>query len=345
VSVSPPTQRAARADVEPGHARKASRPRNPRRAALVVVAVLGFALAAAPFAFNMFARAPKGAVMLADFKPFMTSQRLDGFQSDIRQIGAAVHEVDSKATPRLAARAPHGKHHAPGTTYRSFSRQWPTINSTMTNLLDNVQGNLGNYQAVAALPSFRLFPWFFVIPGVLILGFALLGLFGIASGSLVRIALVALGVGLVLAPVAFQMFTRAPKGGHMMSEFKQIETTQNVERIQGYFSTMAVGQGAIRLDVVPALKRTGLTSAQLAHQFPALTALDRDWIHILNDMTPMIGAMSDNVTSYEAISALPPFPLFPWFFVIPGVLVAGLGWSSRVGKNAAKPPTSDEGVS
>ena len=36
--------------------------------------------------------------------------------------------------------------------------------------MDEVQGNLGNYQAVAALPSFTLFPWFFVIPGVLIAG-------------------------------------------------------------------------------------------------------------------------------------------------------------------------------
>jgi hypothetical protein len=40
-------------------------------------------------------------------------------------------------------------------------------------------------------------------------------------------------------------------------------------------------------------------------------------------MTPMIGAMSDNVSNYQAVAALPPFPLFPWFFVAPGLLVAG----------------------
>jgi hypothetical protein len=75
---------------------------------------------------------------------------------------------------------------------------------------------------------------------------------------------------------------------------------------------------------VPALEKSGLTQTEVAERFPALTALDRDWVHILNDMTPMIGAMSDNVTNYQAIASLPPFPLFPWFFVIPGVLVAGL---------------------
>jgi hypothetical protein len=87
---------------------------------------------------------------------------------------------------------------------------------------------------------------------------------------------------------------------------------------------MAVGQGAIRLDVIPALERSGLTSAQIATRYPAVTALDADWVHILNDMTPMIGVMSDSVTGYEAVASLPPFPLFPWFFVAPGLVVAGL---------------------
>jgi uncharacterized membrane protein len=42
-------------------------------------------------------------------------------------------------------------------------------------------------------------------------------------------------------------------------------------------------------------------------------------------MTPMIGAMSDNVANYQAIRSLPPFPLFPWFFVIPGAAVVAVG--------------------
>jgi hypothetical protein len=38
----------------------------------------------------------------------------------------------------------------------------------------------------------------------------------------------------------------------------------------------------------------------------------------------MIGAMSNSVPRYQAIAALPPFPLFPWFFVIPGLALAVL---------------------
>jgi hypothetical protein len=304
----------------------ASRPRpaGTQRVLLVVVAVIGLGLAAAPFAFDMFSRAPKGAVMLTEFKPFMTSQRLDGFQNDMGQINAAVHEIDTQATPRLAAGGGNGHRSGAGPSYRTFDAQWPAIDSTMTHLLGQVQGNLANYSDVAALPSFRLFPWFFLIPGVLIFGLALAALFGALRTVAVRISLVVLGIGLILAPVAFGMFNRAPHGAQMMSAFRSIETTQNVTRIQGYFSTMAVGQGAIRIDLVPALEHTGLTAAQVAQRYPAMTRLDRHWVHILNDMTPMIGAMSDSVPDYQAITALPPFTLFPWFFVIPGALIIAL---------------------
>jgi hypothetical protein len=40
-----------------------------------------------------------------------------------------------------------------------------------------MQSNVSNYQQVDSLPNFRLFIWFFEIPGVLIAIFALLGLF------------------------------------------------------------------------------------------------------------------------------------------------------------------------
>lgn len=288
-------------------------------ATLVIIAVFGIALALAPVAFQMFSRAPKGAVMLADFKPFMTTQRLNGFDTDLAQIRGAVSSINAAHPPAAAA----------SSTYQTFAAQWPAIDSTMSDLLDKVQANKGNYDAVAALPSFRLFPWFFVIPGVLIAAVAGLALWRPRQAGSARVALIALAIGLILAPVAFQMFNRAPKGGRMMTAFSSIETDAKVEQIQQYFSSMAVGQGAIRLDIEPALVRTG-------HPIAAVTTLDVNWVHILNDMTPMIGAMSDNVGNYQAIKALPPFPLFPWFFVIPGVLVGGLALAGRA---RPAPPT------
>ena len=290
---------------------------------LIALVVLGIALAAAPVAFQMFTRAPKGAQMLSDFKPFMTAQRLGGYQHEIGQIDAAVHEVDGPITQRI------GTKQVTGSDYAQLQQQWPTIHADMTDLLDKVQANRGNYNAVAALPSFKLFPWFFVIPGLLIAATAGVALARPGTRRVATVILAVLGIGLIAAPAVFQMFTRAPQGGRMMTAFKTIETRRKVTTIQGYFATMAVGQGAVRLDIEPALQKSGLDAAAIAQRYPAITALDRDWVHILNDMTPMIGAMSDNVDNYQAIKALPPFPLFPYFFVIPGALVAALAVAAR----------------
>jgi hypothetical protein len=307
--------------------RPAAAASRPKTWALAFLAVIGAALIIMPLAFNMFNRAPKGATMLSEFKPFMTTTRLDGFQQDIKQINAGVQQANERVAPFLSSASNTGtvnptRFSVEYPTFAAFSKQWVAIDGQMTNLLNDVQGNLGNYWAVAALPSFRLFPWFFVVPGVLIL--ALLGLYLLQGSwwSTVRWVLFALGIGLILAPAVFEMFDRAPKGGQMMSAFRNIETVSNVQSIQGDFGTMAVGQGAIRLELVPALEKKGLTPTQIQTHFPAVATLDGQWVHILNDMTPMIGAMSDNVTNYQAIAALPPFPLFPYFFVIPGLFVA-----------------------
>jgi hypothetical protein len=58
-------------------------------------------------------------------------------------------------------------------------------------------------------------------------------------------------------------------------------------------------------------------------------------------MAPMIGAMADNVGNFDAVAALPPFWLFPWFFVIPGVAVAALGVAAR--PRPTDQPQDDQG--
>jgi len=297
-----------------------------------------------PFAFDMFGKTPKGAVMIAGFKPYMTEARLNGYQAELRQIDAGVRQTETTVAPVLTGGGGSSNFADRYPDFASFDHQWPAIDVKMTGLMNEVQGNLGNYLAVAALPSFRLFPWFFVLPGVLIAGCAVGALVRLSRWQRFRWVLVALGIGLIAAPGIFQMFQRAPDGGHMMTAFKDIETVTNVEQIQGYFGSMAVGQGAIRLEIVPALERTGLSRAEIAARFPAVATLDADWVHILNDMTPMIGAMSDNVANYQAIASLPPFPLFPWFFVLPGALVVGLVFAGGLSRKSVLAPAPEQPV-
>jgi hypothetical protein len=296
------------------------------RRALVVLLVIGLGLAAAPLAFDMFDRGPKGAEMMVEFKPFMTDARLSGFQRHIANIEAGVREADGPVARTLegSGAAAHKRYDRRFPGFAEFRADWGPIYADMRELLDTIQANTVNYEAMVALPSFKLFPWFFVIPGGLVALLALAALVAPRTRPTLRWAFVAVGIALVIAPFALQLFDRAPKGAEMMKAFKTIETRKKVVDMQNNFGTIAVGQGALRLDVVPALRKSGLSSREIAQRFPDLTRLDRGWIGILNDMTPMIGAMSDNVDNYEAISGLPAFGLFPWFFVLPGLLIAGL---------------------
>jgi hypothetical protein len=305
---------------------------------LVVLAVIGIGLILAPVAFGMFTKAPDGASMMTSFSPFMTTHRLDGFQTDMGDVGNAVAQGQRaiRNTDRTAAGSRIVAHIAP--PFHAFARQWRAVNSDMGGMLVKIKANLPNYQAMAALPSFRLFPWFFLIPGTILLILAGAGLVRAGAWRALRWVAVVLGVALVLAPVGFQMFSRAPKGAQMMSTFKTIETRHHLRRIQSYFSDMAVGQGLVQLDLLPALRRADLSAAQIQARYPALNTLDVNWVHILNDMTPMIAAMSNNIGNYQAISSLPSFQLFPWFFVFPGVIVivfALLGDRPRRGRGVA----------
>ena len=310
----------------------------PKRWPRAVVAVIGLGLILAPVAFGMFSKAPRGASMMTSFSPFMTRHRLDGFQADMRDVGSAVNQGQQAILDTVRTSRGHQAVARVAPQFHTFARQWRGVDADMGGMLVTIKANLPNYQAVTALPSFRLFPWFFVIPGAILLLLGAAGLARAAAWRSLRWVAVGFGIALVLAPVGFQMFSRAPKGARMMSTFKTIETRHHLRRIQTYFSEMAVGQGLVQLQLVPGLRHTGLSSAQIQARYPALNTLDANWVHILNDMTPMIAAMSNNIDNYQAISSLPSFRLFPWFFALPGVIVivfALLGGRRR-GRGAAE---------
>jgi hypothetical protein len=302
----------------------ASPPRPARRWHLLAIAALGVGLALAPVAFQMFTRAPGGGEMIVDFEPYMTPARLAAFADELDEIDAAQREaadaLDGLPADQLA-RYPSAV---------TFVEQWPAIDSDMRSMLATMEANVGNYRGVAALPPFALFPWFFVLPGLLLFGVAGWTLWadrGRAPARLRHRALVVLGVGLLAAPAMFGMFTRAPGGATMIDGFRPFMTEAKVTEIQGYFLTIGAGEGQLRRSVVPDLSAAGQLPPEQV--LPAAQQLSEDWPAISGDLAPMVGTMADNVTRFQGIAALPPFGLFPWFFVIPGLAVVWLAWRCR----------------
>lgn len=292
-----------------------------RRWPLAAVAVLGAGLALAPVGFRMFERAPAGGDMLDGFGTYMDLEEIGSFRSHLDEIGAARDEV----SPLLAP----GGADLPAT--RAFDDAWPGIDGTMTEMLDSMEANIDEFEGVAALPPFAAFPWFFVAPGLLLVAGAVWA-WRRPGARGPRIALGALAVGLLAAPVALQMFTRAPGGARMIDDFAPMMTDERVLEVQGHFLVLGSAEGELRHAVLP---------ANPAGSLPAVESLVADWPGTSADMAPMIGAMVDNLDNYRAVAALPPFDLFPWFFVAPGVLVLALLAAGRPRRGTA-PATSPD---
>ncbi len=302
-----------------------------RRGPIIAILVVGLGLVAAPAIFQMFSRAPDGGDMINDFRPYMNQAQIDLFEGYMADIRAADTEARDVLEPAIVGSGAldQANYDSQFTLLGTLNDEWPAIDADMTDLLDTMSDNIDNFEAVDALPPFALFPWFFLLPGVMIAGGAAAALRIGRTRAPTRSlgALIGLGIAVVLAPVFFQMFTRAPKGGDMINNFRPMMTTERVHGVQGYFITMGGAEGELRNAVVPlGVADAGLSSTDL----PAITEFSATWPSIVGEFAPMIGTMSDNVDNFEAVDALPPFPLFPWFFVLPGVLVAGLAvWARR----------------
>lgn len=281
-----------------------------------------------PFVTRLDERAPSGAKMITAFKPYMQPVRLAAYEADVRELNQGFTQAASLGpavlSPRASRAVAASRFSSNDPQLLQFEQQWPAIDTTFTGLLATMQANRNNYDAVAALPRFTLFPLFFIIPGAILLVLAAIALALPDAWRYVRWGVVAVGVGLMLAPLAFGMWSRAPSGEQMITAFRTVESRNLVTRIQNDFGTITTGEGALGGELIPALEARGLTTAQIEKELPAVASLEGSWIGILQNLTPMIGVMSDNVTNYQAVVALPPFGVFPWLFVFPGALLIAL---------------------
>ena len=128
---------------------------------------------------------------------------------------------------------------------------------------------------------------------------------------------------MIVAPFVFQMFDRAPLGGDMIDDFEPYMTVEEVEKFRGYL----VEIDAANTESVEALRDTLVESGAVeASQYDVVLAsvvnLNEQWPTVDADMTDLIDRMVAILDNYAAVAALPPFPMFPWFFVIPGALFA-----------------------
>jgi len=158
--------------------------------------------------------------------------------------------------------------------------------------------------------------------------------------------LLAIGVGLIVAPVAMGMFDKTSKGETMVNTFRPIMQPKSVDKTAYYynvvftplgpFSKMMPGVAADAQKLVPALAQAlHMTPAQvqqmLKTQFPSMAVLLQSLpqaVKIFDQVPaglahykPLVTTMNANVDNYAAVDSMPPMSLFAWFFIVPGILI------------------------
>jgi hypothetical protein len=158
------------------------------------VLIIGIALIVMPFAMSMPSKAGAGQKMLDNFHPIMQPDQVQKTADyyyktfvNLRPIAEAGPQLASEAPKLFAALAQQLKM-SQAQVGQFLGSQFPAMAGLLGNLpklvpvfanvppgldhykplVDVMQANVTNYQKVDSLPSFRLFTWFFVIPGVLL---------------------------------------------------------------------------------------------------------------------------------------------------------------------------------
>ncbi len=159
-----------------------------------VVLAVGLAMVVMPFAISLPGRASAGQKMIDGFRPLMQPAAVDTTASYYTQTFVPLRAVAqggvqaAAETPQLMATLAAGLHMTPAqlqqlmqTNFPAFAallQQFPQLVPVFTKvppgldyykpLVTTMQANVSNYKQIDSLPNFRLFTWFFEVPGALL---------------------------------------------------------------------------------------------------------------------------------------------------------------------------------
>jgi hypothetical protein len=262
----------------------------------------------------------------------MTDARITKFDGFMDLINRAEQSYKSDLRPVVTAAAMNPAQRSALGQVDDWTRRWEGdggIFADMGGILRDVRKNLDNYRAVDHLPPFWMFPFFFIMPGLIIAFLARAALRRMRRGAgpgAPGKALVVMGIGLIAAPFIFQMMggeNRAFQGADMINDFKPIMTSKRVTTVQNYFPVIGLAEGQLRNQLVPLAKAQPNSPAT-----PVIDQFSKTWPEIGSEFAQFLGAMNDNLDNFAKVKALPPFSLFPFFFILPGLMVAGLALSA-----------------
>lgn len=337
-----------------------------RRMGAWVALAIGVGLIAAPSIFGMWQRAPRGAQMIQGFSSIMSARNvpviagygrtvLGGFGDSPQIIEDAAHHfsgghitLDYQQASNFIQKQPD----LGGLAYTQ--RELPTLGPPFSTLLSLLYKDQPYFSGMVGLPNFALFPWFFVLPGLLVAAGAVAFLRrdgrpdaqGTPTGARKPAILVGVvGVMLAAAPMLpmppgfHSIRTVGPHGATVLADFagplgsgspQPVMSMRTVHQFDQYVSEM----NAASAQIVPAVRDSARVFAHVqisstaARSFLAsdpnlllANTLATGFAPMYRQFHNMLATMALDMGDYQAVRALPSFKLFPYFFLIPGLLL------------------------
>ncbi|MFQ6393288.1 hypothetical protein ACLMAJ_07540 [Nocardia sp. KC 131] len=286
----------------------------------VVLIVIGALLVIAPIGTGMFPRAVKGEAMIGAFAPYVRSSSIADYRTDLQVL-------DDARTNVLALQSA-GQEPARSERIEQFVRDYPSIRSDMSEMIDAIDTNRDNYEKLSAIPPFGTLPWLLALPGLVLIGAGVLGFRRARSGNRApvwRSTAALAGFALITVPVLGGVFPAAPAAQPLIDGFRPILTHDEVRKVQGYFVTLVAADGELNSKYTAAVR-----AAHPGADLPGIAALETRWQPMTSRFAALIGAMNDNVTNFDAVVALnnstnplgfTAFRGMGWFFLLPGIAV------------------------
>lgn len=161
---------------------------------LGAVLVIGIALIVMPFAIGLPSKASHGQTMIDQFRPIMQQSSVNTAANyynktfaPLRAVATGGAKAAGEIQPMMSGLAQE-LHMTPAQLQQFLGKQYPAMAKLLGSfpqlvpvfdkvpagldaykpLLTTMQANVENYASISSLPNFRLFTWFFVVPGVLL---------------------------------------------------------------------------------------------------------------------------------------------------------------------------------
>jgi hypothetical protein len=316
-----------------------------RRVVACVALVAGIALIVTPLALSLFPRAYAGERMADNFRQTMSPEGVAMQQSVLGLVGEVVKEYDSASTSfatKLGISRPAYDRFV-AANYPAVATAAKQIGPVAANVVAPVMTQLKKIQPkwdqVTRIPGLGLpiaaAPWMLLLTGVAL---ALLGVAGLFRPTrAVTVAILALGVGMTVAPFALSIPQKTSDtsevlkvGRVALSRFAITSSHRGALIFDGM-----VGQ--LKANMLPDLGRRLRTpladlDATIARDYPSIATGLREWPGIAANAFALTAAQAASYRDFKKVDGI-GYGGMEWIAIGPGIvlllLAGGALWTDR----------------